>query len=342
MTSSTASPRPAADSAAATGPGWRESIGGIPLKRWVTSAWPPRAGCSSSAARAERVVRTSVSVWPTAPRMPSPASAAGSRSAPGSSGAQVIWAMTPGPASNTSSSRSLRSGSIRAAGFCAPHRTVDRKGPSRWMPARSPSRTRGAQRAHPGRAGAPRGPRPGTRRPWCCRRGGGVRLLCGRPRCRCRTRRRCRRGSAGRPAPAGASAPASSPRGPWHPRAPAAGSRAHRHTGCGPRRRRRRRRRPSRTGSTTLPVSRVARSVRPAGSAMRSREDDGPAQVPGAIWVDSRARRLRQAQAVQAHEVGHRVDVAVLEVRAGRPDVLGESLGHLAEGPGRAARRWRC
>ncbi len=48
-------------------------------------------------------------------------------------------------------------------------------------------------------------------------------------------------------------------------------------------------------------------------------EDDRAAQVAGVVGVHVGLAGLGQAQPVHPHEVGHRVDVAVLEVGTGGP-----------------------
>ena len=63
-------------------------------------------------------------------------------SAPRRSGAKVICATAPGAPADSAASRTVStsagSTSVSAAGSCAPRRSWERNGPSRWMPARSP------------------------------------------------------------------------------------------------------------------------------------------------------------------------------------------------------------
>ena len=63
--------------------------------------------------------------------------------APGRSGAMVTTRIAPSAESSNCSSSTV-DGSRRNAGFWAPQRSCDRYGPSKWMPASTPSATSGA------------------------------------------------------------------------------------------------------------------------------------------------------------------------------------------------------
>ena len=214
ITSSTAAPRPAAAIAAPTGPGERDSSGGMPLKRWVASGSPPRTPRAATASRARVAV---VVVGVGVAQRPQGADcrqggghrlAAGPLGRPGHLG-EGARRRPPrrGPR------RAARSASTSAAGFWAPHRTVDRNGPSRCMPASSPLRTRSPSVRAPVEQGAGRGGHEGAhdrRRPVLVVVSRGP---VGARRRRVRTRRRCRRGSGCRRARAAGSGPACQPSG---------------------------------------------------------------------------------------------------------------------------------
>ena len=107
------------------GPGSRWWMPGIALNTCVTSVAP--------ASKAARATCSSASVCPIATTTPAAAKRRTASSAPGSSGAMVIWLMRPAPAASRRSIVSA-SGSWRNSGAWAPRRPMARNGPSRCAP----------------------------------------------------------------------------------------------------------------------------------------------------------------------------------------------------------------
>ena len=94
---------------------------------------------------------------------------------------------------------------------------------------------------------------------------------------------------------------------------------------------------PRRVGSNgddqqlALPVLDGARRVACVAHGPASGEDDGASEVPRARGIEAEVGAAQQAQQVNPDELGHRVDVLMLEMRAGAGDIALEARDQRAE-----------